>query len=468
MTETPIRFVDRAGTRVGTAKVDAVGVAARRLADLRRTAMAEYPQSDEMRDRARAIRLETLAHLDRYLAEFADAFAAIGGTVHFAADAADANAIAVEIARGAAVKRIVKSKSMVTEEIELNHAIEAAGMEVVETDLGEFIVQLAGDTPSHIIAPVLHMTRQEIGRLFADKLGVPYTEDPPELNMIARRHLRSIFLEADMGISGVNFAVAESGSICLVTNEGNGRLTTTAPRVHVAVMGMERIVPNFEDLATMLEVLARSGTGQRLSVYTNIVTGPRRPGDPDGPEELHVIILDNGRSAVLGSDESEILACIRCGACLNVCPVYQEAGGHSYGDVYAGPIGAVLTPALRGLAGWHDLPDASSLCGACEEACPVRIDIPRMLLGLRSRATEEGFGDKGLRRALSMYASAATHPARFRRLLKAGGLAGRAVRKTDGWIRSAPGPGKAWTAHRDLPPPATQSFHEWWKKNRGS
>ncbi len=468
MTETPIRFIDRAARTVGTDKVSAVGVAARRMAELRRTAFSEYAGGEAMRDRARDIRLRTLASLDEHLARFADQVASLGGTVHWAADGDEANRIAVEIATAAGVERIVKSKSMVTEEIELNHALEAAGMTVVETDLGEFIVQLSGDRPSHIIAPVLHKTRYQIGELFRDELGVAYTDDPTQLNAIARAHLRSIFLEADMGISGVNFGVAESGSICLVTNEGNGRLTTTAPRVHVAVMGMERIVPTFGDLATMLEVLARSGTGQRLSVYTNIVTGPRRPGDPDGPEELHVIILDNGRSRVLGSRQSEILACIRCGACINVCPVYREAGGHSYGDVYPGPIGAVLTPALRGMADWHDLAHASSLCGACQDVCPVRIEIPRMLLELRAAGEEEGYGDRGMRRLLRAYTAAATRPAMFRRLLKTGGLLGRFTRKHDGWIRSVPGRGKAWTAHRDLPPPARESFHEWWRRNRGT
>jgi L-lactate dehydrogenase complex protein LldF len=468
VTEAPVRFIDRAAMEMGTHAAEAVRDGARRMAANRREAFGAYPAGEAMRDRARAIRLHTLANLDRYLAEFADAFTTNGGHVHFAADATEANAMTLEIAHRHEARRVVKSKSMVTEEIELNHALEAEGIEVIETDLGEFIVQLGDDRPSHIIAPVLHLTRTDIGHLFAEQLGVDFTEDPTLLNAIARRHLRSRFLEADMGVSGVNFAIADTGSICLVTNEGNGRMITTAPRVHVAVMGMERIVPTFAHLATLTEVLARSGTGQPLSVYTNVLTGPRRPGDPDGPDAVHVIIVDNGRSSALSGVNAEILACIRCGACLNVCPVYNEVGGHAYGDVYAGPIGAVVTPLLRGMDTWHDLPHASSLCGACEEACPVRIDIPRMLLELRAEAAERGHADRTIERALRAYAAAAVRPRRFRRLLKLGGLAGRVVPKRDGWIGSLPGPGRAWTAHRDLPPPARESFHEWWRRNRGS
>lgn len=466
MIEQPVRFLDRARAKLGTEGVATVGVAARRLAGMREAAFAEFPDGEAMRDRARAIRLRTLRQLDEHLAAFADAVAARGGHVHWATDGNEANAIVAAIASNHDVATAVKSKSMVTEEIELNEALEHHGVHVVETDLGEFIVQLAGDRPSHIIAPVLHKTRYEIGELFAAELGVDYTADPTELNAVARHHLRSVFLRADMGISGVNFAVAETGSVCLVTNEGNGRLATTAPRIHVAVMGMERIVPTVADLGVMLEVLGRSATGQRLSVYTNIVTGPRRPGDPDGPDEFHVVILDNGRSGVLAGSSAEILACIRCGACLNVCPVYREAGGHAYGDVYSGPVGAVLTPALRGMDDWHDLPYASSLCGACKDACPIRIDIPELLLDLRAKATSAGHDDRWLRRGLSAYAAAATHPAVFRAMLRAGGMAGALGR--EGWIAKLPGKGGSWTDSRDLPKPAREPFYQWWKRNRGT
>jgi L-lactate dehydrogenase complex protein LldF len=453
---TPVTFRERAKLDIGTAKARANDVSARRLAAHREEAASEFAGFEEMRDRARQIRLHTLARLENYLAEFADSVERLGGKVFFAGDAAEANGYVCDVATRAGVRSAVKVKSMVTEEIELNHALEQAGVTVVETDLGEFIVQLSGDRPSHIIAPVLHKTRQEIGRLFEDKLGVD----------IARRHLRPIFLAADMGISGANFGVASTGSIVTVTNEGNGRLSTTAPRIHVVVMGMERLVPGPGDLTVMLEVLARSGTGQRLSAYTNIVTGPRRPGDPDGPDELHVVILDNGRSRVLGSSASEILGCIRCGACLNVCPVYRTVGGHAYGGTYAGPVGSVLTPAMAEDGGWSDLPFASTLCGACRDACPIRIDIPGMLTALRSELIgESGFG--WLRPGLSAYARAATNPTLWRAFLAAGSVFGRTVGRT-GWVEKLPFHAGNWTERRDLPAPAAESFHAWWRHNRGT
>lgn len=460
MSRAPVNFLGRAGPAIRDGKATATNAGARLMADLRTAAIDRYPAMDEMRDKARAIRLHTLANLDTYLDQFATAVQEVGGEVFFAADAAEACEYVTALAARHEVKTAIKSKSMVTEEIELNRAIEAIDVEVVETDLGEFIIQLAEDTPSHLIAPVLHKTRFEIGELFAAKLDVEYTDDPTRLNDVAREHLRGIFLAADMGISGVNLAVAESGSICIVTNEGNGRLTTTAPKVHVAVMGMERIVPDLAGLGVMLEILARSATGQALSVYTNIITGPRRSDDPDGPEELHVVILDNGRSSVLAGSAAEILSCIRCGACLNICPVYRAVGGHAYGGVYGGPVGSVLTPAMLDTNG--DLPFASTLCGACKDVCPIRIDIPEMLLALRSEASK-----KPLARSLRAYSRAATHPARWRAMLRGGGMAGRVVAK-NGWISSVPGPGKGWTDHRDLPAPATESFHRWWKKNRGA
>ncbi len=361
----------------------------------------------------------------------------------------------------------VKSKSMVSEEIELNAHLEEKGVDVVETDLGEFIAQLAGDTPSHIIAPVLHWTRQDVGALFARRLGVAYTDDPTELNAIARDHLREIFLQADVGISGVNMAVAESGSLIVVTNEGNGRLTTTAPKVHVALMGMERIVSRWEDAAVILEVLARSATGQHLSVYTNVITGPRRAEDHDGPEEVHVVIIDNGRSDILGGPTAEILACIRCGACLNVCPVFRSVGGHAYGTVYSGPVGSIVTPGLQGMDPWWDLPFASTLCGACEEICPVRIQIPSMLLQLREQAASEERLPGWLEAGMKSYTRAATSPSRWARAKKwASRLS--APLSSRGWLRRIPGPGRGWTRYRDLPRPAKESFGEWWRRNRGS
>ena len=462
---TPVTFRERAVNEIGTDKARKTDPAARRMAGMRLTASEAYPPMEAMRDRAREIRLHTLAHLDRYLDEFATAVESHGGTVFFAADAEEANRYIAGLAIDRQVQSVVKSKSMVTEEIELNHHLESEGLEVVETDLGEFIVQISGDRPSHIIVPVAHRTRDEIGEIFAAELDAPLTDEPSEINQIARRHLRSIFLRADMGISGVNFGVAETGTITTVTNEGNARLCTTAPRIHVAVMGMERIVPTAGDLAVMLEVLARSAAGQPLSVYTNLVTGPRRDGDPDGPEEFHVVILDNGRSDVLGSDTAEILACIRCGACLNVCPVFQKVSGHAYGGVYSGPIGAVLTPAMFGHDEWGDLPFASSLCGACREACPIRIDIPELLLRQRAHVASSGGGEfSWLRPGLAAYRRIATNPVLWRAFLAAGGVFGRA---TGDWVTRLPFHAGNWTTSRDLPSPATQSFHSWWKEERG-
>ena len=457
-------FRERAVADLGSAKVLATNDGARSLTAKRDKAVADYPAMDAMRDRARQIRLHTLGQLDTYLARLADSVEAAGGTVFWAADAEEANGYIRRLAADRGVQTIVKSKSMVTEEIELNDALEADGRRIVETDLGEFIIQLAKDKPSHIIAPVLHKTRFEIGELFAKELNVGYTDDPFELNAIARGYLREIFLSADMGISGVNFAAADTGTMVTVTNEGNARLSTTAPPIHVAVMGMERVVPSVEDMAVMLEVLARSATGQRLTVYTNFVTGPRRPGDPDGPEEFHLVILDNGRSRILGSSAAEILGCIRCGACLNVCPVYRHTGGHAYGNTYSGPVGAVLAPML--MDGFSDLAYASSLCGACKDICPIRIDIPSMLLELRAEFTEAGETDFGwLGPGLSAYTRLATTPVLWRAFLAAGGVFGS---RKDGFIHKLPFHAGNWTSTRDLPAPARQSFHSWWKEHRGT
>ena len=463
----PVSFLSRAEALIGTREADAVGNGVRNFVLRRDQAVEEFPLMDHLRDRARAIRIHSLRHLDRLLARFADELEATGGHIHWAGDAAEARQIAADILEESGAELVVKSKSMVSEEIGVNEKIESAGIDVVETDLGEFIAQLAGDTPSHIIAPVLHMTREDVGRLFADKLGVTYTTDPFELNRIARAHLRELFLRADAGISGVNIAVADSGSIVLVTNEGNGGLTTTAPRVHIALMGMERIVSSWSDAAVVLETLARSATGQRLSVYTNVINGPRRAGDPDGPEELHVIVIDNGRTQILAGETAEILACIRCGACLNACPVFRTAGGHAYGTVYSGPVGSIVTPGLHGMEPWWDLPYASTLCGACEEVCPVGIRIPRMLLALRRQAAEEGRLPGWLERGMSHYARTSVDPARWARAKRwVARLSG--VISSRGWIRRLPGPARGWTESRDLRRPSRESFNDWWRSQRGS
>ena len=462
----PVSFLSRAEALIGTHEADAVGNGVRNFLRLREQSIEEFPLVGQLRDRARAIRLHALRHLDRLLARFADELEAKGGHVHWAGDAAEARQIACEILEASGARLVVKSKSMVSEEIEVNDEIESLGIEVVETDLGEFIAQLAGDTPSHIIAPVLHMTREDVGGLFAEKLGVDFTSDPFELNRIARVHLRDVFLRADAGISGVNMAIADSGSLVLVTNEGNGRLTTTAPRVHIALMGMERIVSSWSDAAVVLETLARSATGQHLSVYTNVITGPRREDDPDGPEELHVIVIDNGRSRILAGETAEILACIRCGACLNACPVFRTAGGHAYGTVYSGPMGSIVTPGLHGMEPWWDLPYASTLCGACEEVCPVRIRIPKMLLALRAQAAAEGRLPGWLEKGMSRYARASVDPARWSRAKRwAARLSGLFASR--GWIRRLPGPGRGWTESRDLRRPSRESFNDWWRSRHG-
>lgn len=452
----------------------AMANATSRLVSARRAGMAAFEHAEATRDHARAIRAHTISRLDDYLRQFEAAVVARGGHVHWARTAEDAVAIVADIARQHGVGKAVKSKSMVSEEVELNRGLAAAGVEVLETDLGEFVVQIDGDHPSHIVGPIIHKSRSDVARSFRDKLGAS-DEDlagVPEMTAFARRTLRTGFLEADMGISGGNFGVAETGSLCICTNEGNGRLTTTLPRVHVALMGIERLVPTLADLGVMLQVLGRSATGQKLTVYSNIITGPRRrspdspgQGESDGPEHVHVVLVDNGRSRLLGGDLAEILYCIRCGACLNACPVYQEIGGHAYGSVYPGPVGAVLTPGLEGLADFRELPQASSLCGACREICPVRIDIPRMLLSLRDRATALGYSATWATSGLWVFQHLARRPRAFRAAQALARVVTRAIAR-DGWIRRMPGPLSLWTRQRDFPALAPKTFMAEWEQRR--
>ena len=344
---------------------------------------------EEWREEARRIKVHTLDHLDYYLELLHARVTEAGGHVHFARDAAQANAIVAEIARSRQVKIATKSKSMVSEELDLNRTLEGIGVDVYETDLGEYIIQLAEETPSHLVAPALHKTKEQVSELFHRKLGVPLTDDIEEMARVARETLREKFLSADLGISGANFLVAETGSLVIITNEGNGRLCTSAPRIHIGITGMEKVIPSMQDLTIFLRLLPRSATGQRLTSYVSIVNGPRRSEDEDGPEEFHLVLVDNGRSRLLADpDLRESLYCIRCGACLNICPVYGKIGGHAYGWVYPGPIGAIVSPTLVGLNEAKDLPHASSLCGACREVCPIKINIPRMLLHLRHKLAE--------------------------------------------------------------------------------
>lgn len=427
-----------------------------------RKGYAALGDSSDLRDHAKRIKEHTLAHLDRYLEELDASIVRNGGHVHYADDAADACRIITEIAAKANCKRAVKSKSMTSEEVHLNAALEKAGIEVVETDYGEFVIQVAGERPSHIVAPAVHHTRESIARVLGEFTGETLSTEPADLAQVGRRLLRDKFFQADIGISGANFAVAETGTICLITNEGNGRLTTTLPRVHVALMGMEKLVPRMRDLPVFLKLLARAATGMPLSVYTNMITGPRRPGELDGPEEFHLVVLDNGRSRVLGSDFRESLQCIRCGACLNACPVYRRIGGHAYGGTYSGPIGSILTPLYDSVAENPHLPHASSLCGACQSACPIKINIPQMLIGLRElQHKHKSSPMESLAYGLSKFVL--QRPWLYRWGLKASRWFLRR-RARDGWIQKLPGPGSPWTVARDFPAPAEKSFRERWRE----
>jgi L-lactate dehydrogenase complex protein LldF len=427
-----------------------------------RRGYAALADSDQLRDHAKRIKEHTLAHLDRYLRELEASVQALGGQVHWAQTAADARQIIVEIARKANGKRAVKSKSMTTEEVHLNPALIEAGVEVTETDFGEFIIQLAGERPSHLVAPAVHHTRESIARVISRHVGGEVPDDAKSLAMIGRRLLREKFRTADLGISGANFAVAQTGTIVLVTNEGNGRLTTTWPRVHVALMGMEKVIPRLSDLPVFLKLLARAATGQTLSIYTTMITGPRKPDELDGPEEFHLVILDNGRSRILASPFRESLQCIRCGACLNACPVYRRIGGHAYGGVYSGPIGSVLTPLYDSVSANPHLPHASSLCGACQAACPIKINIPHMLIGLRELQHHE---KPTLRESVAyrLWRMMLQRPWLYRLALRvAQTVLPRFANK--GWFSRLPGPGGNWTGVRDFPAPAPRAFRDMWEE----
>jgi len=419
----------------------------------RREAAASLPNWEALRTEARAIKDETLLHLDRYLEQFVRNAESCGAKVHWARDAADANSIICGLAQEHQARTVVKSKSMTTEETHLNDALEAAGMQVVETDLGEYIIQLAEETPSHIIAPAIHKTKGQVAELFTAELGVPPTNDIAQLTQIARTTLRDRFAAADVGISGVNFGVAETGTIVIVENEGNIRLTTSLPRIHIAVMGIEKVIPRFADLELFLKLLPRSGTGQRLTTYQSFITGVKRQSVDEGPEEVHIVLLDNGRSRMLAHPVTrQSLACIRCGACLNACPVYQQIGGHAYGSVYPGPIGAVITPQLMGIEKTSQLPYASSLCGACREVCPVKIDIPRLLLHLRAEIAPRK-GGLGERLAFKAWARVMMSPTLYRMSSTAGRVFQRFLPLS-----------RAWTNGRDLRPIESKSFRDLWSK----
>jgi L-lactate dehydrogenase complex protein LldF len=419
--------------------------------------VGEMPDWEELRDAGRAVKVDVMARLDEYLVQFEEAVEAAGGRVHWARDAAEANAVVIEIARTHRATDLVKMKSLTTDEIELNAALEAAGIDALETDFAELILQLDGDWPSHILVPAIHRNRSEIRDLFARTIAPGLTSnDPRDLAEAARLYLRERFLDAGFGVSGANFGVAETGTICIVESEGNGRMCTTLPRVLVTVLGVEKLVPTFRDLEIFLQLLPRSSTGERMNPYTSLWTGVT---EADGPEELHVVLLDNGRTRVLGDAVGrQALHCIRCSACLNVCPVYSRTGGHAYGSVYPGPIGAILTPQLVGVENAPSLPYASSLCGACYEVCPVKIDIPQVLLHLRSLVPH---GREALLMRLVAWVFGSAR--RFTLAQRAGRLAQRPLVR-GGRIARLPRPLGAWTSSRDLRPVARRTFREWWSR----
>ncbi len=445
------------------------GNAEKRMAG-RRQAFATIPDYQERRQRAHAVRADVIANLDDYLFEFIRHVEDNGFVVHRAADGAQAVQIILEIIQQNQAKLVAKSKTMVSEEINLNHLLEAAGLRVVETDLGEFIVQIRGEKPSHIITPAVHLRRGQVGQTFHDKLGVPLTDSIPEMTSVARKTLREVFLTADIGLSGVNFGVIENGTICVMTNEGNGRMVTTVPPVHIALMGMERLVPTMDDLALMMSLLPRSATGQKMTVYASLLKGPRGEEDADGPTQRHLVLVDNGRSKLRSSALAEILYCIRCGACLNACPVFREIGGHAYVDVkgaggaYTGPMGSVLSPALFGQAEFSHLARASSLCGACKEACPVDIDLPKLLLRVRAGGLkiETQHTPKNvplsLNLGLRMFTWAAKSPWRYHTAQRLLGIFGRVAAPASGWIKLPALTG--WGYSKDFPSPAQRPFHD--------
>lgn len=463
-------FKENAHEALGDAALQrALGNVEKGFVEKRRKAAGKLPEFEALRDSARDIKNHTLAHLDLYLETYETRVTEAGGHVHFAPTSADARQIVLDICKRVGAKTIAKGKSMISEEIDLNGHLEAAGVTPVETDLGEYIIQLRGERPSHIVAPVIHLNRDQIETNFrAAHEDLPADRDlsaPESLLAEARAMLRQKFLAADVGLTGANFLVAETGSSIVVTNEGNGDLSQTLPKVHIVLASIEKLVPTLEDASQMLRVLARSATGQEITVYTTFSTGPRRPGDPDGPEEYHVVLLDNGRSAMLGGEFREMLRCIRCAACMNHCPVYHAVGGHAYGWVYPGPMGSVLSPSLIGVDKAGHLPNASTFCGRCESVCPVRIPLPKLMRHWREREFERHLSPAPVRAGLAFWGYFATRPRLYRfatRIaMRALSLAGR--RK--GRFASLPLAG-GWTNARDFAAPQGDTFQARWAARR--
>ncbi|MFK7902618.1 MAG: LutB/LldF family L-lactate oxidation iron-sulfur protein [Nitratireductor sp.] len=435
----------------------------------RAKAVSKTPKFEALRDSAREIKENVLENLDLYLEEFEHNVIENGGHVHWAQTASEARGHIVDICRKTNAKTVTKGKSMISEEIELNDFLEQSGIKTIETDLGEYIVQLRGETPSHIIAPAVHLSMDQVRQTFLKnhkKLKADRDLQTPEsLLLEARAILREQFLKSDIGITGANFLVAETGTSVIVTNEGNGDLTQVLPRVHVVIASIEKIVPNLEDMSQLLRVLARSATGQKMSVYNTLSTGSKRADDADGPEEYHVILLDNGRSNMLGTEFHEMLRCIRCGACMNHCPVYQNVGGHAYGSLYTGPMGSVLTPALVGIDTAKHLPNASTFCGRCEEVCPVKIPLPKMMRNWREREFEKHLSPKAQRRNLKLWAYLAKRPFLYRRATQIASFGMRMFSLNKGHSRYLPFAGQ-WTKHRQMPTPVQKTFMQQYNKKR--
>jgi L-lactate dehydrogenase complex protein LldF len=435
----------------------------------RRLAAERLPEFEALRDAARDIKNHTLAHLDLYLEAYEARVTAAGGKLHYAVTAEEARAIVLDICRTASAKTVTKGKTMIAEEIGLNDFLEQNGIQPVETDLGEYIIQIRHEMPSHIIAPAIHLNKDQVEadfrRVHTHLPKDRNLDEPATLLAEARGILRERFLAADVGITGANFLVAETGTSIIVTNEGNGDLTQTLPKVHIVLATIEKLVPTLEDVSTLMRVLARSATGQDMSVYTTLSTGPRRPDDPDGPSEYHVVILDNGRSSMLGGEFNDILRCIRCGACMNYCPVFNAIGGHAYGWVYPGPMGAVLTPALIGVDKGGHLPNASMFCGRCEEVCPVRIPLPRLMRSWREREFERHLSPATVRGGLAFWAFFAKRPALYG---LATALASRVLwlfGRSGGRFRRLPF-ATGWTRHRDFPAPQGATFQAQWRRRK--
>ena len=442
----------------------APGLAARRGA-----ARAALPEFETLRERGRDIKNHTLDHLDIYLEMFEAKAKAAGSHVHFAPTPQDAREIILDICKSVNAKVVTKGKSMISEEVGLNHFLEEAGLTVAETDLGEYLIQIRGETPSHIIAPAIHLTQEQVEQDFR-RLHTQLPEnrvlvEPQQLVSEARSVLRARFLEADVGITGANFMIAETGSTVIVTNEGNGDLTQSLPKVHIVIASIEKLVPTLEDVGTLLRLLARSATGQEISTYTTFSTGPRRKEDPDGPEQCHIVILDNGRSQLLGTDFREVLRCIRCGACMNHCPVYGAIGGHAYGWVYPGPIGSVLTPALIGVKSSGHLPNASTFCGRCEAVCPMKIPLPGLMRKWREEEFKGGGTPMMFGLGLKLWAMLAKRPRLYHAATRFG------ITALSGWsfgrgkFRSLPF-ARGWTKHRDMPAPQKGTFQALWAEHK--